>query len=276
MSRDLPRAFSASSESAVAPPNHVSRSPKSRHLSVLPGASQASGSRLTRGQVAARLGISVSTVRRYEGDRLHPTVDENDVRWFDEKEVAALAAELANKSSSKASRNSGAANARAVDQRTAGEIAALVFERFDQRQSLAEIVVGLRVEPDHVAQLFDHYSRGLTERQLCKREPNVPLVDDIPQVHRSELERRLAALPDAEVTRISVARWRGQYPAGEDRAEYAWLVELGGFHVSGPCGVEVIIRRYGPGSYRVTAYGFEPPGVRWEVLIEHLASATVP
>jgi hypothetical protein len=30
-------------------------------------------------------------------------------------------------------------------------------------------------------------------------------------------------------------------------------------------------RRYGRGSYRVSAYGFEPTGVRWEVLIEELA-----
>ena len=75
---------------------------------------------------------------------------------------------------------------------------------------------------------------------------------------------------DAEVTRISIARWRGAYPTGEDRAEYAWLVELGGFHAPGACGVDEVLRRYGPGNYRVTAYGFDPPGVRWEVLIENL------
>lgn len=44
--------------------------------------------------VADRLKISGSTVRRCEGTRLHPTIDQNDVRWFDEREVAALAAEL--------------------------------------------------------------------------------------------------------------------------------------------------------------------------------------
>jgi hypothetical protein len=48
-------------------------------------------------------------------------------------------------------------------------------------------------------------------------------------------------------------------------------VELGGFHVSGPCGLDDIVRRYGPGSYRVTAYGFEPPALLWEVLVEDLS-----
>jgi hypothetical protein len=71
-----------------------------------------------------------------------------------------------------------------------------------------------------------------------------------------------------------VGRFRGLFPAGEgdERADYAWIAELGGFHVSGPCMVEEITRRYGPGSYRVTAYGFDPPGLRWEVVVEDLQS----
>jgi DNA-binding transcriptional MerR regulator len=266
----LPIALSSSTESAVTPSFRVSRPPKSRHLSALPAANHGDSSRMTRGQVAKRLGISVSSVRRYEGERLHPSVDDNDVRWFEEKEVTALAAHLANQSGAKGTRGAKGLVARPSEERTAGEIAALVFERFEQRQSLAEIVIGLRVEPDVVAQLFEQYCRGLTERQLRKREPNVPLVDDIPKVHRSELERRLAALPNDQTTRISVGRWRGSYPAGEDRADHAWLVELGGFVVGGPCAIDEVTRRYGSGSYRVTAYSFEPAGVRWEVLIEDL------
>jgi len=113
---------------------------------------------------------------------------------------------------------------------------------------------------------------GLTERMLSKREPRVPLQTEIELVQVSEVDKRFAAFPEAEVTRISIARWRGPFPAGQDRAEYAWLVELGGFHVSGACALDEITRRYGPspGSYRVTAYGFDPPGVRWEVLVEDL------
>jgi hypothetical protein len=269
MSRDLPNQFVAGSESAVTSPDRVSSTRESRHLTVVPTANGGNSARLTRGQVASRLDISVSTVRRYEGERLHPLIDDKGVRWFEEKEVAALAAQLINESGKRPTAKN-EASARATEHRTAGEIAALVFERFEERQSLAEIVIGLRVEPDLVAQLFDQYSRGLTERQLRKREPNVPLVEDIAQVHRSELDRRLGAIPPNETTRISISRWRGQYPAGEDRAEYAWLIEVGGFYVSGPCTADEIVRRYGPGSYRVTAYGFVPSRLLWEVLVEGL------
>lgn len=272
MSRDFSNQFVAGSESAVTPSDRLSSARESRHLTVVPTANTTNSPRMTRGQVASRLNISVSTVRRYEGERLNPVIDDKGVRWFDEKEVAALAAELMNEGGkrSNATNAANAASTRATEQRTPGEIAALVFERFEERQSLAEIVIGLRVEPDLVAQLFDQYNRGLTERQLRKREPSVPLVEDIAHVHRGELERRLGALPPNETTRISISRWRGQYPAGEEGAEYAWLVEIGGFYVSGPCSPDEIVRRYGPGSYRVTAYGFAPNGVRWEVLVEGL------
>src|SRR5690349_15182041 len=128
MSRDLPRASGENSESALAPSKRVSPLPKPRHLSVIPEANRASTGRLTRGQVASRLNISVSTVRRYEGDRLHPTVDENDVRWFDETDVAALAAEMVNAPSTKQSRTAPASTARPAEQRSAGEVAGLVFE----------------------------------------------------------------------------------------------------------------------------------------------------
>jgi hypothetical protein len=70
------------------------------------------------------------------------------------------------------------------------------------------------------------------------------------------------------VTRISVGRWRGVHPA--DDLEYAWIVELGGFLVSGPCSTGEVTRRFGRGSYRVSAYSFEPAGLRWEALIEDL------
>jgi hypothetical protein len=37
--------------------------------------------------------------------------------------------------------------------------------------------------------------------------------------------------------------WRGVHPA--DDLEYAWIVELGGFLVSGPCTVGEVILRFG-------------------------------
>src|SRR5829696_9127484 len=51
---------------------------------------------LTRADVAARLGVSTSTVRRYEGDLLHPKKGADGVNRFEPAEVAALAMRLNN------------------------------------------------------------------------------------------------------------------------------------------------------------------------------------
>jgi hypothetical protein len=210
----------------------------------------------------------VSTVRRFEGERLHPIVDDKDVRWFEEKEVAALAAQLANEPGAKQSRAASPVNAR-TEVRTEGEIAALVFERLEQRQSLAEIVVGVRVEPEKVRVLFEQWCLGLTEGQLrMEREPRIPRLCETERVHPEGLAAKLAELPPNEVTRISVARYREDFQHGE--YEYARVIELGGFHVSGACSIQEITQRFGPGGYRVTAYGFDPAGLRWEVLVEGL------
>lgn len=239
---------------------------KTPHLSLVANTND-SGKRLTRAQVAERIGASVPTVRRYEGTLLHPHVDENGVHWFEPNEVTALAASRANQALARGKIRNGAP---AREPRTRGELAALVFERFEQRHSQAEIVIGLRVEPETVRELFDQYCRGLIDAQLDKKQPNVALESDLEKVQADDLARRLGTLPQGEVTRISVGRWRGPAMCGDDQQDYAWIIELGGFLVSGPCGTSEITRRYGRGSYRVTAYGFDPSGLRWEVLVKDL------
>ena len=52
-----------------------------------------------------------------------------------------------------------------------------------------------------------------------------------------------------------------------DARGYRNLCELGGFDVSGPVTVADIMARVGAGEYRVSAYGFEPRGLRWEVFV---------
>jgi hypothetical protein len=239
---------------------------KPTHLSLVPSANDGS-KRLTRAQVAERIGASIPTVRRSEGTHLHPHVDENGVHWFDPAEVTAFAASRANEALSRGKIRNGMP---ARESRTRGELAALVFERFEQRQSQAEIVIGLRVEPETVRELFDQYCRGLIDAQLDRKRPNIPLDNEIERVNVEELARRLGALPAGEATRISVGRYRGPTMNGEDEQDYAWIIELGGFLVSGPCEPTEITRRYGRGSYRVTAYGFEPSGTRWELLVSSL------
>jgi hypothetical protein len=225
---------------------------------------------LTRGQVAARLSVSVSTVRRYEGNLLYPTVDEHEVRWFDENEVATLAATMVNAAPAKQTGRARLSGMRAAEERSAGEIAALAFERFEQRQSLAEIVIGLRVEPETVRALFEQWGLGLCEGQLrMAREPRLQRRGEIPVASPETLATRLSELPRGTITRISVGRSRGDFQHSE--LEFIEIVELGGFHVSGPCGLDEITRRFGPGDYRVTAYGFDPTGLRWELLVSGIA-----
>lgn len=237
---------------------------KSPYLSVVTSPSD-NRERLSRGQVAERIGASVATVRRYEGNELSPQVDEHGVHWFDVKQVTALASKRANEALVRGRiRNVPAAK---PEERTKGEIAALVFERFEQRQSQAEIVIGVRVEPEVVHQLFDDWCVGLIERQLRKDRPNLPRRGESEQASLEQLCSLLAQLPPGQVTRISVGRWRGgDYTSGGH--EYDEIIELGGFHVSGPCAIEEITRRFGSGKRRITAYGFDPPGLRWELLVD--------
>jgi hypothetical protein len=213
--------------------------------------------------VADRLGASISTVRRYEGELLHPELDETGVRWFDPGEVTKVAAMRANKAGTKTrKRRNGAESAPTA--RTADEIAAQVFERLEQRQSLAEIVMGVRVGPEKVRELFEQWCVGLTEGQLKKSEPKVPLEHDTPRVSTDHLAALLAALPEAKLTRISVARHRGDFAV--DGAEYMDVVELGGFQAAGPVRMDEITSRFGAHEFRITAYGVDPPAIRWEVV----------
>ncbi len=266
----MPRDFSGPRESTLGRPKTVSSSSAKRQLSVVPASDGSTEGRLTRGQVADRLNVSVSTVRRYEGVRLHPTVDKNDVRWFDEREVAALAADLVNQATIKRARASEPASA--PHARSPGEIAALVFERLEQRQSLPEIVIGLRITPEAVRALFDQWSLGLTEGQLrMHREPSVLRSNEIPRVTPAELAARLGELPEGKLTRVSVARYRGAYAHGDH--DYARVSELGGFLAAGPLNVDELVGRYGGGSLRVTAYSVEQGILLWELIVDGLALA---
>src|SRR6266849_4952749 len=56
------------------------------------------GEGITRGTVAKQLGVSVSTVVRWEGTLLHPNVRADGVRLFNAAEVAALAKKRAQES----------------------------------------------------------------------------------------------------------------------------------------------------------------------------------
>jgi len=262
--------------STVQEQKNVASDRKTPHLSVLPGGNPAAPARLSRAQVADRLGISISTVRRYEGSRLHPQIGADSVHWFDASEVAEFAAELANEPRMlRRLRNaaSGVSNGGAkAAPRSADEVAAQVFERFEQRQTLAEIVIGVRITPERVRELHVQWSQGLVEYHLrMASAPYGPLERDFVRIGPAELAARLAELPEG-LTRVSVGRHRGEFlattPEGNEEMAYAHVAELGGFLVSGPCELTEITHRFGDGNYRVTAYSIDPPTLRWEVIAE--------
>jgi AcrR family transcriptional regulator len=226
---------------------------------------------LTRIETAKRLGVSTSTVRRYEGDKLHPIRGADGVNRFDAKAVAELATSLLNDNGGKPPRKPRRNAAAAPEvKRTEGEIAAAVFDRLEQRQSLAEIVIGVRVPPDVVRELHRQWQIGLIEGELERDKPVLPVGEVLTlqerHVSERELHELLASLP-AGGTRLSIARDLGaDFETGSGSTRH--LVELGGFVVFGPATIKQIVDRYGGGAYRITAYGLEPRGLRWEVLVQ--------
>lgn len=226
---------------------------------------------LTRIETAKRLGVSTSTVRRFEGDKLHPIRGADGVNRFDAKAVAELATSLLNDNGGKPPRKP-RRNAAAPPEvkRSEGEIAAEVFDRLEQRQSLAEIVIGVRVPPDVVRELHRQWQLGLIEGELERDKPVLPVGEVLTQQERHVTERELhdllASLP-ASPTRLSIARDLGaDFETGSGSTRH--LVELGGFVVFGPATIKQIVDRYGGGAFRITAYGLEPRGLRWEVLVQ--------
>ncbi len=228
---------------------------------------------LTRDDVAKRLGVSISTVRRLEGTRLHPSIDGNSVRRFKASDVERLAREL--EAEQRSPRNAQQAVVRAAEM-PKGELAALVFEKLEQRHSLSEIVIALRVPPEDVRELYHTWLVGLWAGELQRKEPALPArhtdEDAIRRVTPVQLAQLLAALPSNQSTRISIARMIGEFMISDGTAadafvEYRNLCELGGFNASGPLAMADIMARVGAGDYRVSAYGFEPRGLRWEVFV---------
>jgi len=145
-----------------------------------------------------------------------------------------------------------------------------VFERLEQRQSLAEIVIGVRVLPDVVRELHRQWQIGLIEGELERDKPVLPVGEVLTQQERHVSERELhdllASLP-AGPTRLSIARDLGtDFETGSGSTRH--LVELGGFVVFGPVTIKQIVDRHGDGAFRITAYGLEPRGLRWEVLVQ--------
>ena len=102
------------------------------------GSTSPSTDLLTRADAAAMLRCSISSVRRLEGDVLHPIVGADGVHRFDPTELARVASHRL---------------ARPVDGSKEGERDAQVFEAFEEGKGLREIVTTLRLPADLVSRL---------------------------------------------------------------------------------------------------------------------------
>ena len=167
-----------------------------RGSTVIEGQDDMKRAPLTRADVAERLGVSISTVRRFEGSRLHPVISDKGVRRFKPEDVERLAAALAAEQNTPIRIEKAAIRASELPK---GELAALVFERLPMRRTEQDVV----------------------RRVTCE-----------------QLASMLAALPEKQPTRISLARALGDYFISDDKeefstsfAEYRNLAELGGFVV---------------------------------------------
>ena len=142
--------------------------------------------RLTRSQVAARLGVSISKVRTMEGKALHPNKIDG-VNYFDPSEVDAVA-----KSQGK----------KATAGLTDGQIAAKVFDMIDHGKELREIVIELEIPPAVVRGLYrewlDDFDKGEERRrdaeQNAKEERAKQTADRRDEAEARALERHLAKL----------------------------------------------------------------------------------
>jgi hypothetical protein len=211
--------------------------------------------KLTRSQVADQLGVSISTVRRLEGTRLHPKIGNGNTRLFDAAEVASVAASLV-----RAAEPAPQPRSIAVPR---GELAARIFERFELRHSLVEIVIELRVAPDVVRELFHQWRVGL-EQGESRRNDAVPPSTDARKVSEDELRDLLFSLPNDQPTRLSIARVLNERIV--DGHRLFEVVELGGFTVEGPIGPSAVVARYGQSRFRVSAIHATTRGPIWQVI----------
>ena len=95
--------------------------------------------KLTRAEVARRLGVSRTTLRRLEGKSLHPVEGPRGIHFFEAREVDAFEITY------RTLRTRSPADARC--DRDEGEDAAEAFALFDQGASAADVVKALRLRP---------------------------------------------------------------------------------------------------------------------------------
>ena len=118
---------------------------------------------LTKHQVAARLGKSVSVIKKLQArGYLHPLL-KNGISLFPLTEVEALARPGRRPSPWLASPGKSRGAKAGAARRTEGQEAAHVFRLLDQGMTLRDIVMRARVPPHRVRALYREWTRSLEE-----------------------------------------------------------------------------------------------------------------
>ena len=131
-----------------------------------------SNPRLTRRDVAARLGISTSSVRRLEDDLLlRPLPDERGTWRFDADEVDGLRGRLPIRP-----RGPKTTSFEEREAARAGRLAAKVFRLFARNLSLVQIVVLTKQPPERIRALYHEWVTSL-EQAEWQREPVEDLLE---------------------------------------------------------------------------------------------------
>jgi post-segregation antitoxin (ccd killing protein) len=125
---------------------------------------------LTRAQVARRLGVGASTVRRMEGRDLHPVVGADGVHRFDADEVEARRETAAGELRRGGRRATKVAPAKVTVQ-AEGKQHARAFRLFAAGRSHADVVIETAIPAAMVRQLYVEWRAGY-------REP-VPMPNDL-------------------------------------------------------------------------------------------------
>jgi hypothetical protein len=117
---------------------------------------QRAAARVKRREAAERLGISSTSLRRLEGDLLHPEVDAGGVYWFQVAELDAVRSRIPVRP-----RPRPALSADEQREARAGRLAALTFRLFGAGRSLAAVVVATRQPPERVRALYHEWVTSL-------------------------------------------------------------------------------------------------------------------
>jgi hypothetical protein len=120
---------------------------------------------LTRKEVAARLGVSTSSVRRMEFTRLHPAPDAQGVWRFDPAELEGIEPKVPPK---RAAATSASVRARVVARE--GRTAARIFRMFARSMTLPQIVVVTKQPPVVVRELYRQWCSSLDEGEWERRK----------------------------------------------------------------------------------------------------------